>query len=262
MTRLIATLLVSVMLILAPSRPAPSPKPIAKTALQAAGLLYASKDTEKHYLCSTFTFEHDGNKYEIGTASHCVSDPDLPEGLKFSVMFDEVSKKEYPAKVIAVGGIDSDVGDVAVLEIETTDVLPVIPLSTETIDYGDRVLYVGGAVALGKQLYFGNISEPKVDIPKMEGGQGAPKGWNNTFLLSVAGGPGASGSGIISAKTGKIVGILVGHPPEGRGVAIAVRLEQLQVLLYNCQKRQTVPGGVCNIKPYTQPRLDFGPVKW
>jgi S1-C subfamily serine protease len=230
MKKAIALFLVATLLTVISPGPARSTEPIAKTALQAAGLLYATDGQEKHFLCSTFTFEHNGNKYELGTASHCVSGPDLPNNLQFSVKFDESSKTEYPAKVVAVGGENSEAGDVAVLEIETTDQLVVTPLSDEQVEVGDQVLYAGSPEALGKQLYYGLVSATKVNVPKTEGGQGAPQGWNNTMLVEMAGGPGASGSGVLSAKTGKVVGVLVGHPPDGVGIIIVVRIEQLKAL--------------------------------
>lgn len=214
-------------------------------ALNSAGLLYGHKDAETHFLCSTFTFDHQGNKYEIGTASHCVSDPDLPAGITFTIKFDENSKKEYAAKIIAVGGEDSPAGDVAVLEIQTDDQLLVTPLSDEEVQVGDQVLYAGAADALGKQLYYGTVSKPKLDLHQYEGGNGAPGGWNNVMLLQIAGGPGASGSGIISTKTGKIVGILVGYPGRGQGIIIAVRISQLRLLVFNCRKNNALVGGTC-----------------
>ncbi len=195
-------------------------------------------------MCTTFTFAHEGNKYELGTASHCVSG-DLPAGLQFGVVFDETSKKEYPAKVVAVGGIDSEVGDAAVVEIETTDTLPVVPLSYEEVQAGDPTFYVGGADALGKQLYYGTVSAPKVNLPKTEGGVGAPGGWNDVLLTESAGGPGASGSGVRSAKTGNFIGILVGRPPQGEGIVIVVRIEQLRALYFNCKYGTKMPNSTC-----------------
>lgn len=210
-------------------------KPAVTKALTAAGLLYGHLDTETHFLCSTFTFAHNGNKYEIGTASHCVSDPDLPKGVTFTIVFNEATKKEYPVKVVAAGGINSEKGDVAILEIETTDKLAVTPLSEQEVSYGDRVYYAGGANALGKQIYFGVVSAPQVNITKTDGNEDAPAGWNNVMLIGLAGGPGASGSGILNRK-GQIVGILVGHPMQGVGVTIAVRTEQLKKLLAKSNK--------------------------
>lgn len=240
----ILTVLLAILLFLAPISTVTAKTDATNPTNALAGLLYGHLGTENHFICTTFTFAHDGNKYELGTASHCVSG-DIPAGVQFGVVFDEHSKKEYPAKVMAVGGIDSEIGDVAVLEIETTDTLPVAPLSNEEVQVGDPIYYVGGAEALGKQYYIGLVAATKVNVPKTEGGQGAPKGWNDTMLLELAGGPGASGSGIRSAKTGQIVAILVGHPPNGQGIIIAVRIEQLQALWYNCQHGYKLANSTC-----------------
>ena len=66
-------------------------------------------------------------------------------------------------------------------------------------------------MGLGKQLFVGYVSLPKLDRPPVDAGLVK---WTDLMLIQIGGGPGSSGSAIISVDQQAIVGFLVGVFPE------------------------------------------------
>lgn len=160
--------------------------------------------------CTATAYKKILNGYRFASAAHCVEGDDDSEQAdqRFFIMLDTAGTKTFiPAKLLKAG--DKMRGDdFSIFEVITPAPFEVIELGTETtLELGDRVYNVSGPLGLGKQYFEGYISSAPLDRPKLDAGDVA---WRGSYLVSIGGGPGSSGSVIVSVKQKAIVGFFVG----------------------------------------------------
>ena len=109
---------------------------------------------------------------------------------------------------------DKAVGDdFSLFEVTTAEHFEITPLGdSDKLVYGDTVIDVSGALGMGKQFFEGYVSETHLDRPPLNAGTVQ---WTDIMLIQIGGGPGSSGSAIVSVPQNAIVGFLVGSDGEG-----------------------------------------------
>ena len=160
--------------------------------------------------CTATAYEKTAKGYRFVSASHCVSgDKDAEQKqAKFFLTSDAADVKNFiSAKLIQAG--DKNLGDdFSIYEVETDQKFNVIPLGDSSkLETGDAVIDVAAPLGLGKQLFVGYVSLPKLDRPPVDAGEVK---WTDLMLIQIGGGPGSSGSSIISVDQLAIVGFFVG----------------------------------------------------
>jgi S1-C subfamily serine protease len=160
--------------------------------------------------------------YRFVSAAHCVegSNDKQQKLQKFYITTDSKGTKAYlPAKLIETG--DKATGDdFSLFEVTTAEKFEVTPLGdSDKLVYGDSVIDVSGALGMGKQFFEGYVSETHLDRPPLNAGTVQ---WTDIMLIQIGGGPGSSGSAIVSTTTNSIVGFLVGKDPNGDNGFICV----------------------------------------
>jgi len=152
----------------------------------------------------------DRTVYRFVSAAHCVEgDDDKVQKLqKFYVSSDANGEKNYLSAKLIEAGDKTQGDDFSLFEVTTADKFVVTPLGDESkLSNGDPVLDVAGPLGLGKQYYQGYVSELHLDRPPVDAGVVL---WTNLMLIQIGGGPGSSGSAIVSVDQSAIVGFLVG----------------------------------------------------
>jgi hypothetical protein len=146
------------------------------------------------------------------SAAHCVSgDSDKEQKQeKFYISADKNGIKTFiPVEVVEVG--DKKQGDdFVILEAKGQD-FHLTPLGDSDKTYmGESVIGVSAPFGLGKEYYQGYVSNVRLDRPPLDAG-GVK--WTELELVSIGGGPGSSGSSIVSVDQRAITGFLVGRIP-------------------------------------------------
>lgn len=151
--------------------------------------------------CTITAVARHENYYLFVTADHC-----LP-GSKFVAVYATVT---VPLQLI-FQGVRMKGEDIAVFIGHSLNPLPVIPLAqVRHLHIAESVSYAGWSAMLGSQWYEGQISllpgngftAPDLYSPTDQ------MNWTNDIMVSIGGGPGASGS-LLSAD-GQGIAILVG----------------------------------------------------
>jgi hypothetical protein len=174
------------------------------------------------------TKEHDGKKFtRFVSAAHCVkgdTDEEQSHQAFFITLDSEGAKTFIPAKLVRAG--DKKKGDdFAIFEVEG-DKFPVVQLGdNKKLQIGDEVVDVSSPFGLGKMYYQGYISNTHVDRPPVDAGEVE---WNNVMIVSIGGGPGSSGSAIVSVEQHAIVGFLVGQISGGNIGFIVVQVDKFK----------------------------------
>jgi hypothetical protein len=153
--------------------------------------------------------------YRFVSAAHCVpGKTDRQQKLqKFYISADSKGTKAYlPAVLVEVG--DKTAGDdFSLFDVTTSEKFEVTPLGDSSIlQLGDPVIDISGALGMGKQFFQGYISETHLDRPPLNAGVVQ---WTDIMMVQIGGGPGSSGSTIVSSTQHAIVGFLVGIEPNG-----------------------------------------------
>lgn len=165
--------------------------------------------------------------YRFVSAAHCVEgdEDDEQKDIKFFITRDDIEKVFSPAKLIQAG--DKNHGDdFAIFEVTTDLKFETTPLGDDTKTViGDSVLDVSAPDGLGKLYYFGYISAVRIERPKLEA-QGV--NWENPMIISIGGGPGSSGSAIVSLDQKAIIGFLVGSFNHGDPGFITIPVSQFK----------------------------------
>jgi len=193
-------------------------KPLAAHVYDAVALLFTQNASgDMKMTCTVTAFAKTEKGYRFVSAAHCVEGNDSKQQKleKFYVSADTKGAKNYfAAKLIEAG--DKKIGDdFSLFEVETNDTFDIIPLGDEsTLQMGDAVVDISGALGLGKQYFSGYVSELRVDRPPVDAGQVL---WTDVMLIQIGGAPGSSGSAIVSVDQKAIVGFLVGSAPEDVG---------------------------------------------
>lgn len=170
--------------------------------------LYGAKGSVHHFLCTAEPIAKIDGGYRLLTAGHCVQD--TPADLQFSVA-EEIGGARAPITLVKAF-LSADL-DFALFDLKTTKNYKVFALGDEKdLSIGDETINPNFADGLGKQLSFGTVSSMLLatseDCPA--------DGCNGNFMVQEYAGPGASGSAVLSAKTHKVVGILVFELEQGQ----------------------------------------------
>jgi hypothetical protein len=196
-------------------------KPEIDHLYNSVALLYTQDQAgDMRMTCSVTAFAekadaHSGITYRFVSAAHCVEgDNDKQQKLqKFYISADTKGTKAYfPAQLIQTG--DKALGDdFSLFEVTTAEKFEIMPLGDSSIlKMGDVVIDVSGALGMGKQFFQGYVSEVHLDRPPLNAGSVQ---WTDVMLIQIGGGPGSSGSAIVSTDQKAIVGFLVGSDGEG-----------------------------------------------
>lgn len=158
--------------------------------------------------CTATAYRKTLNVYRFASAAHCVEgDDDVDQqDQKFFITLDNTGTKTFiPAKLIRAG--DKMRGDdFSIFEVTTDASFDVVSLGDEKVLHlGDKVYNISGPLGLGKQYFEGYVSSAPLDRPKLNAGDVQ---WRGSYLVSIGGGPGSSGSVIV--KYNLIVGFFVG----------------------------------------------------
>lgn len=176
----------------------------AKTSRSVGALYSLGTDGDLSFLCSATAIDRKHDKTVILTANHCVR-----KGVAYLINFGdnrfrslsvwkvphyEIDEKRYPRKY------NEPVTDIALFLMEGQDV-PIVPVSTsESPRPGTKIAMVGFPLGVAKISYEGIISG-HLDRPGSD--------QFGYLLLQIFGAPGSSGSAVISAEDGVIIGVLV-----------------------------------------------------
>lgn len=188
------------------------PKPEAPSAIRtnlspeqieaSVGILQANG---KPRCTSTLIKRVDSGIYLALTSSHCYDPASM-----FSISFPMGKVREAVAKPTLLRPLGLDI---AVFRVFLPENRPVIGVSgLEGVSVGDKVEYIGDAGGLGLQYFKGYVSAMSLapfrvsdlfqDDPRIN--------WLATMAVSIGGGPGSSGSSLISLKTNQIIAICTG----------------------------------------------------
>ncbi len=171
------------------------PKGFEGDVYKATFALYEHRGKQEQFICTTEAYEKIGGGYHLIGAGHCAD----PKADYFAVA-EDIGGPETKVTVIK-SELDKN-ADLAVFEMKTDKVYPVIPMGT--IDgerIGDAVINVNFAVGIAKQLSEGKISSGVI----------APTDDKSTdvFIAQIFGAGGSSGSAVVSVNTHKIIGIVI-----------------------------------------------------
>ncbi len=186
--------------------------PLAQRVYSAVTLLYSQDEAGGMRMhCTATAYKKTADVYRFVTAAHCVPGDvdDEQSDVHFFVTADATVKAKnfIPAKLLKAG--DKATGDdFAIFEVTTEEKFEVIPLgNSDTLQAGAPVVDVAAPLGLGKQFFNGYVSAPKIDRPALDAGEVK---WHNVLLVQIGGGPGSSGSAIVSVDQKAIVAFLVG----------------------------------------------------
>lgn len=234
MTR-IKSLLLSSLLLLLLAKPAQAEKKaeFAQHVYNSVVLLYSQTEDggmKMHCTATAYRVVTDligSKKTRFVSASHCVSGENSVEQkqTKFFITADAEGEKTFiPATLVEAG--DRKVGDdFAIFEVQGAQ-FDSIPLGdSDKIRMGDSVLDVASPLGLGKQYFEGYVSSIHLDRPPLDAGDVQ---WTNVMLVEIGGGPGSSGSSIISLDQHAIVGFLVGAFSGGNIGAVCIPVDKFK----------------------------------
>lgn len=178
-------------------------------ALDATFVLYGHSDkreVDHHALCTAFAYKKISDGYLLMTAGHCFSD-DAPSDATYLVASGQIMPEPKNLESVEIlNHIDDDKMDVAELHLKTTKEYSVLELDNVPTQIDDKVFYVGYPVMVSQVVYTGRVGSNAIENNPHECDICIGR-----ILIQSGGGPGASGSPVISEKTGKVIGILEGH---------------------------------------------------
>ena len=190
--------------------------------VQAATFAVILQDTEgsKHFACTATAFQKTKTGYLLLTAGHCVTG----EYANLPVFVEKEVDSKLDLLPVTVVKAQHDELDFAVLELQTKDKLPIVKLDkTPDISIGSKVINVNFTEGIGKITSPGRISSAVSDVSSFD--KDCDQCLNH-FMVQLFAGPGASGSAIVSQRSGKIIGILTG----GSGDTIGGFIEPIKAI--------------------------------
>ena len=188
---------------------------ITDTYFPAVTLLYAQDDSGTMKMrCTATAFEKVDAGYLFVSAAHCATDKDdqkqeAIEKAAFFVTPDENfgEKTFIRASVVACG--NQNMGDdFCVFYVKTAQTFPIVSMGIDSASLaGEEVVNVASPEGLGKQVFYGRITMPKLDrsviIDEIN--------WSHTVLLQLPGtNGGSSGSAIVCLDQHAVCAFLVG----------------------------------------------------
>jgi len=166
-------------------------------------------------------------KTRFVSAAHCVSgdtDEEQAQGKYFITLDSEGPKTFIPAVLVRAG--DKKKGDdFSIFEVEG-DKFPVVPVGdSKSLKIGDEVVDVSAPLGLGKIYFQGYIGNVHLDRPPLDAGEVV---WSNVMIVEIGGGPGSSGSAVVSVEQKAIVAFVVGSFNGGNLGMIAVPVDKFK----------------------------------
>lgn len=171
----------------------------------SVGALYAQESGgDMRFLCSATAVGRKDGKTIILTANHC-----LRKGVAYMINFGdsqfrslkvwkiphyEVNRQKFPRK------FNEPETDMALFLMDGKDV-PIVPLAKSSkVDPGAKIAMVGYPLGVSKISYEGIVAGRfnRVGADMFD-----------YLLLQIFGSPGSSGSAVVNAKSGEVIGILV-----------------------------------------------------
>ena len=185
-------------------------------------------------VCTATVFQKTEKGYLLLTAAHCVTDEhpagpfpystQIEDGLLWVAYGNPGDTRDLTAVSIKAMGDWREGWDMAVLSMDTTAVLPVIPLGDDAkLDDGDKLVSVSGPLGgMVKYWFEGYISaKPSQIDPQM---LDRIHDWKNTIFIQLPGTSGSSGAGVISADQQALVGIFTGEVLSGDNYRMAATM--------------------------------------
>lgn len=173
---------------------------LEKRAYDATFALYGQRGSEIHFLCTAVAYEKINGGYHLLSAGHCVKD--APEGVEFGVA-EKIGSPIVSIKVLKAE-FNADF-DFSVFELKTSKIYPTVSLGTEQgVRIGDKVFspnFTSGSV---EHLSPGIVSSQDMSVSPV------CDSCKDHFMVQLFEGGGASGAVVISRKTGRVIGIVVG----------------------------------------------------
>jgi len=235
-----------------PARPAqhttPLPKPsvpegnltneqfVEDVYYPAVVLLFSQDDAgDMHMRCTATAVEKDGDVYSFVTASHCASTDDsfshkaIADNTAFYISPDESHQKDFIRAQVEACGSQSRGDDFCLLKVRTDHIFPIVSLGRDsTAIGGEEVVNIASPMGLGKQVFYGRVTSPRLDRPVVV--EDSDINWTNTMLLELPGtNGGSSGSAVVCLEQRAICGFLVGTIAKTTEVAMPVsRFEKFE----------------------------------
>lgn len=194
-------------------------------AEKATFVLYGrseARGVDHKALCTAFVYKKAEDGYYLLTEGHCFTGG-APADAKYLVASGQVVDNPDLQPVEVLNYVDDGVVDVAELHLKTAKQYPVLELDTNLAKIDDKVFYVGYPEIIGQAVYTGRVGSAPLQSIGPDSGDPCDI-CIGRILVQTGGGPGASGSPVISEKTGKVVGILEGHVFENGTVVVPTPL--------------------------------------
>lgn len=197
---------------------------------------------DHHPLCTAFVYKEAPDGYFLLTMGHCFEG--APSDAAYLVAEGNIAEKSELQPVEVLTHVDDGKMDIAELHLKTKKHYQVLKLDSRSIKIDDEVFYVGYPKMVSQALYLGRVSST---IMQTACGKDVEDICKGRFLVQTGGGPGASGSPVISEKTGEVVGVLEGSVFENGVVVVPATSIQdylIQAHLVNDPKALSETGGV------------------
>lgn len=203
-----------------------------------SGAMFVVNDTGMSFECSGFLFEKVNKGYLFATAAHCAQ---TDAGTDFSIRKVSLSEDEgapfYDAYMVDVSKTD----DIAVYDIDIDKDIELLPLGDENNSKpGDSIINSSYILDSGKLTYYGRFVAPKFihkspldDVPN----------WSHDMPIDIECAPGSSGSVLVDANTGTIIGSVVGSlsaPNDPTQMDIAMPVSRLKVFRSTIWDKQSM----------------------
>lgn len=194
-------------------------------AQQATFVLYGrsvERGVDHHALCTAFAYKKAPDGYILMTAGHCFT-PGAPKDATYVVADGQVSDNPVLQPVEVLNHIDDGNMDVAELHLKTAKKYAILELDDRAPKVDDKVFYVGYPEIVSQVVFTGRVASGVIQSIGPDPTDPCDL-CKNRILVQTGGGPGASGSPIISERTGKVIGILEGHLFENGVVIVPTSL--------------------------------------
>jgi hypothetical protein len=194
---------------------------IASQALQATGLMVVKEGELKRPVSTMTIVAHRGSTYYLLTASHSVEDSKGVAGTYyFAPQGNDKALQELhlvaagECTYVRIAGDFWCPDDFAVFSFESPDRHTFVPLGdAQKIALGASVGYAGFPGMYGLVWAVGTMAGRRIEGVLLH-----PPLWPYDFVVSIADGPGASGSSLIDLQQGKVVGVLNGDEDYLKGL--------------------------------------------
>lgn len=195
-------------------------------ALQSTFVLYGrslERKVDHKPLCTAFVYKQAPDGYYLLTEGHCFEGK-VPSDITYAVANGNIAEKPELQAIEVLSHIDDGITDIAELHLKTTEKYPVLGLSDIPAQIDDEIFWVGYPEMVSQVLYTGRVGSLPMQTSCQENTDDELDLCKGRFLIQAASAPGASGSPVISEKTGKVVGILEGHIFDGGAVVVPVSI--------------------------------------